>query len=240
MIETRIKQPGETLKLPLAFATGVALAELVDATCVSRGLVPGSQLVAHSAVLVAGAVAVEVMGGTDGERYLVTVRVRDASDQVLESEIEVAVIEAGWQLPDGGAPYLSIIEFVERFGLEEVVRMTDSDGSGRIDRAMLVRALGDAQAQADAYISAVYRVPLSQIPSIVAMTIADLARARLYPRGAPDGIDAASKAAIRFLERVESGKSRLGIPEAPTAAPSSNPVMFVPGRRAYPNGLDDF
>lgn len=240
MIETRLKQPGETLKLPIAFATGAALAELVDVTCVSRGLVPGSQLPAFSAELAAGAISAEVAGGTDGERYLVTVRGRDADDQVLESEIEVAVIEGGWHLPDGGAPYLSIIEFVERFGLEEVVRMTDADGSGRIDRAMLVRALSDAQAQADSYISALYRVPLSEVPPIVAMTIADLARARLYPRGAPEGIDAASKAAIRFLERVEGGKSRLGIPEMPASAPSSNPVMFVPGRRAYPNGLDDF
>ena len=76
-----------------------------------------------------------------------------------------------------------------------------------------------------------------------ATAIADLARARLYPRGAPEGVETAAKAATRTLERIASGALQLGLPAIetpPATAPSEAPVMILSGRRAYPDGLVDF
>ncbi|HEU4958968.1 MAG TPA: DUF1320 domain-containing protein [Sphingomonas sp.] len=240
MIATRLKQPGETLRFAPAFATTAALVQLVDVTVEARGLVPGAPACQAQGEIAGGVLELVVAGGGDGERYLVTARVDDADGQTLESELEIAVIESAWQLPDGGTPYLSIGDFVARFGLDEVVRMTDPDGSGRIDRDLLTNALADAQAIADAELAGRYAVPLATVPKVIELAIADIARARLYPQGAPDGVDRAAKAAARSLERIASGELTLGLPERPAEAASDTPVLIAPGRRVYRDGCGDW
>lgn len=118
--------------------------------------------------------------------------------------------------------------------------MTDSDGTGRIDRALLVNALGAVQAKADVYISARYKVPLDPVPEIVKVAIGDMARARLYPRGAPEGVSDDAKAAEKLLEKISDGRLPLPSAAALPQAASSAPILVSPGRRQYPNGLQDY
>src|SRR5205085_2576429 len=153
-----VKQPSELLKKGVAFATEAAIASIIDVSAAKRGLVVGSAGLIVAGELVAGMLFVSMSGGTDGESYLVTAKATDADGQDLEAEIELTVIDGAWTMPDGGDGYVSISAFVEKFGLEEVVRMTDTQGDGRIDRAYLINALSDAQATADAEISARYSV----------------------------------------------------------------------------------
>lgn len=238
-----VKQPGEDLRHAVQAA---GLAPFTDAAIVAitpRGLVAGGAELVATVAIVAGLVQARLTGGADGERYLVTIRATDHYGSVVESEVEVVVIDAAWSTPDGGAAYLSISAFIQRFGLDETVRMTDANGSGRIDRGLLVDALTDAQAIAESELAGRYALPLATVPRIVAMAIADLARARLYPRGAPEGVETAAKAATRTLERIASGALQLGLPAIetpPATAPSEAPVMILSGRRAYPDGLVDF
>ena len=231
-----VKQPSETLKRPLPFDGGAAAAQLLGLAAESRGLVAGSVALLVSGSIEAGALIVELSGGTDGERYLVTGRIEDAAGEIHEAELELAVIDGEWLMPDGGAPYLSISDFVDRYGLEETLRMTDS-GAGRIDRMLLTKALAAAQAIADVHISARYAVPLATVPEIVKLAIADMARARLYPRGAPDGIERPAKEALATLEKIGQGKLPLPSAAPIAAAPSSSPILIQPGRRQYPDGL---
>lgn len=242
MITTHIKQPREALELTPLFGNAKPLWELVDVAIEAKGLVPGAQMLTYEGQLANGVIRLLLTGGTDGERYLVTVRASDTEEAIFEAEMDVAVIEETWAMPDGGAPYVSIIDFVNRFGLDEVVRMTDASGSGRIDKQMLVNALVDAQAIADANLSGRYAVPLTTIPHIVVVAIADLARARLFPNGAPEGIATQAKSAERNLEQMKKGELPLGIPlaQVPPALDSDAPVKFFGGKRAYPNGLDDY
>lgn len=230
-----VKQPAEHLHPTLAFPTLSPVVAVLATTVVARGLVPGAPALTATPLLAAGLVSLTLAGGGDGERYLVTTRVEDELGEQLEQELEVAVIEAAWQLPDGGRPYVSIADFVERFTLDEVVRMTDADGSGRIDRAFLTRKLADAQAEVEAHLVGRYQLPLQVVPPIVALVIGDLARAKLYPRGAPEGVDTAAKTATGYLARIQSGAMPLGIPGPAAASPEQ--VLIAPGRTRY---TDDF
>lgn len=240
MISTQIKQPAETLKVAPAFDTRDPLIEVVSIVVAARGLVVGAPPITALGTVAGGIATISMVGGVDGERYLITVRATDAGGKLLESELEVAVVDATWQLPDGGAPYLSIGKFVDHFGLDEVVAMTDANGSGRIDRALLISALTGAQAIADSNIASRYSVPLETVPPIVELAIADIARARLYPRGAPDGVADAAKAAVRTLERIASGALPLGVAQPPAPVASDTPILTFGGNRAYPDNLVDF
>jgi phage gp36-like protein len=234
------KQPAEQLKRELAVPGAGPIAAIASVTAVSRQLVAGSAALGVSGSLTAGLLFVDLSGGTDGERYLVTARVTTAAGELREAELEVAVVDGAWAMPDGGAPYLSIKDFVDRFGLDEVVRMTDG-GDGRIDRALLVGALAAVQAITDAYLGTRFAVPLgpspSGVPEIVKTAIGDMARARLYPRGAPEGVSEAAKAALKILERISEGKLAMPTLQPAAAAPSSAaPILVSPGERLYPRG----
>lgn len=236
MIITIIKQPGEQLQEAAPFPAAVTVVQSVAA--MARGLVPGSAALTVVGVISSGQAIVTIGGGSDGERYLVTIRAGDAAGQVIEAEIEVVVIEGSWALPDGGAPYLTITAFVDRFGLDEVVRMTDGDGAGRIDRKLLIAALIDAQAVVDAHLAGRYALPLATTPPVIALAVADLARARLYPRGAPDGVGDAAKSALRMMERIQGGQMTLGVAAADVPATATEtPILISKGTRQYPNGL---
>ena len=238
-LETILKQPAERLRHVVRFRPGFVPTSALDAVAVPRGLVVGADDLDVEFDLIGGVFTVELSGGTDGESYLVTVKA-ESPVELDEAELEVVVIDAAWSMPDGGAAYLSIAEFVGRFGLPEVIRMTDGVGDGRIDRAMLVGALVNAQSVADAHICARYAVPLSDVPQIVKKIVGDLARAELYPSGAPDGVADQAKLSLRMLERIQSGAMPLALAEPPAEAVSETPVLISPGYRAYPDGLADY
>ncbi|WP_370175474.1 phage protein Gp36 family protein [Sphingobium abikonense] len=235
--ETILKQPAEELRPPITFNGVSTVTALHSVSAVAKGLVAGSAELGVVPQLFAGAVTLVISGGSDGERYLVTAIADDAEGDRAETELEIVVVDAAWAMPDGGAPYLPIAEFVQRFGLPEVTRATDADGSGRIDRAMLVNALVNAQATADAHLAARYAVPLGDVPLIIKKIVGDLAMAALYPAGAPDGIAAQAQASGRMLERIQSGAMPIPVATPPVEAVSDDQILIAPGRRAYPEGL---
>lgn len=239
-MQTLIKQPAETLKRQLAFPAAAVVAAIVSVAVEARGLVVGADPLTVSGEIVAGLLIVEMAGGSDGERYIITGRADTAAGETLEAEMEVAVLDAAWVMPDGGAPWLTIAEFVDMVGLEETVRMTDGDGSGRIDRALLVAALTAGQTTAELYVAARYQLPLDPAPNALKQIVADLARGRLYPRGAPEGVETAVKAAQRTLEQISQGKLPLPSSSPIASAPSEAPIVVSPGRRQYPDGLGDY
>lgn len=239
-VQALIKQPAEELQRAVAFDTQAAIAAIVDVAAVKRSLVVGSANLVVAGNLVAGKLIVTMSGGTDGESYLVTARADDADGQTLEAELDVAVIDAAWAMPDGGAGYLSIAEFVARFGLEEVVRMTDTAGTGRIDRAYLINAFVAIQSQIDVHLSASYAVPLATVPEVVKTAMADGARARLYHNGAPDGLAGQAALAMKLIERIGRGELPLPSAIAIEASSTATPIAVSPGSRQYPDGLADY
>ena len=232
-----VHQPGEVVDVGL----GVVAAQAGPIVQVARGLVAGSApLLVAATVPLDRTVELRVAGGTDGESYLLTTPLELADGSVREVEVEVTCIDGRWAMPDGGAPMLSIAEFVDIVGLEEAVRMTDADGSGRIDRRQLTAALVAAQGSVEAAIGGRYALPLASVPVVLKTTIADLARARLYVNGAPEGVGEAAKAATRFLDRIASGAGTLPGAGQADVAPSQDGVLVAPGSLAYPDKLAGF
>lgn len=228
-----VKQPSETRQISVAF--GVALSAVVSVVITSRGLVDGSVLPVASGQAVAGsAVTLLLAGGTDGERYQVTVRASTAAGETRERDVELAVIELGWELP-GAAPYLTPTALIERAGIDLVTRLTDEEGLGRIDPLRLANAVIDAAAEIDAHVGARYALPLSQAWPLLATIAYDLALARLWQaRGdAPDGITAAAATARAQLKLI--GDGRLAAPAGTTPAVAevqAAPVLFQPAATA--------
>lgn len=240
-MQSLIKQPAEELRRAVPFDTTAAIASITSVAAAKRNLVAGSANLILAGALTAGMLFVTFSGGTDGEHYLITARVADADGQDLEAELEVAVIDGTWTMPDGGDGYLSIAQFVGLVGLEETVRLTDTAGNGRIDRALLINALAAEQSLADAWLGRRYTVPLAApAPAIVKTAIGDKARVRLYSQGAPENLVTAAKEAQKLLEQIGAGKLPLPGLAAPAEAPSAAPIAVSPGTRRYPDGLAEY
>jgi phage gp36-like protein len=236
-----LKDVASPLSQLLAFASAVVT--ITNVVTVPLGLVPGAMPVTVVSAIEGGAVRLTITGGTDGERYTITVNALLAGAVPAARSIIVAPLDALWTMPDGSAGWLTIVEFAQKFGLDETIAATDSDGSGVIDRAFLVGALADAQAECEANVAARYALPMIYVPHILKTALADLARVRLYPRGIPETADTAAKAQRDLLKRVASGAINLpgvaGV-DVPVSVTTSDPIEFYSGGRTYADGLADY
>ena len=236
-----LKDSAANVIFPMAFGS---IAVSVDSVVIEpQGRVPGSAALTSSHMVSAGLVTLTLIGGSDGERYDVSVRVNHAGGGSSERRITVAVFDAAWAMEDGSPGWLTLTEFIAKLGLEETVTATDPDGSGVIDRIFLIGALRDAQAECEANVASRYALPLIHIPSMLKTAVADLARVRLYPRGLPDGADAAARAARANLTRIGSGAMNLpgvGGVAVEQVNNSADGISFTSGGRAYPGGLAEY
>lgn len=241
-----IKQPFEAITAPVPFTglpAGLVIASVTSVDIVARGRVaPVLALTSAGNTATATGIDVELVGGTDGERYLVTARGVDSDGHDLEAELEVAVVDLTWTAPDGTTAYVTIAQFVTRVTLDEAVRLTDENGTGRIDPERLVAALVDASAFADTYLSGKFATPVTPVPQLLTTIVIDLALSRLYRGALPDAVAAAKVDAMRLLRDIASGAATLpGAAVVEPAAVSSTPVLFeAPPRRFSRESLGGF
>ncbi|MEQ8747349.1 DUF1320 domain-containing protein [Pyruvatibacter sp.] len=119
--------------------------------------------------------------------------------------------------------YATKQDLIDRFGAEELEQLTDRDGTAdAIVDSVLTRALEDADAKINSYLSGHYTLPLSDPPDVLERTAADMARYYLYQDGAPEQVQKAFDHAIAYLRDVAAGKARLGDQDAPGDAPTSD------------------
>ena len=236
------KQPSEALIWEWDFGskTGEAIQSIAAVGVAARGRVAEAAALTVSDQGFDGQRArVQLEGGTDGESYLVTVRVVDAAGQEAELDAEFLVADLAWIAPDGTTAYLTIAEMVEEIGYEELVRLTDELGTRRIDKSRLIAAIMASQAEADGYLASRYTVPLAPpIPLLVKTAVKDRARFRLHRTEAPEGVRLAAAEALVTLKGLATGTMKLPQAETPPAT-SSDPVMYHTAGRTYPPGSLD-
>lgn len=111
--------------------------------------------------------------------------------------------------------YATLDQLVSLFGADEIRTLSDRQGTGELDEAVISDALERASSEVDSYLADRYATPLSDsdpIPPVVVSVAGDIARYRLT--GVADG-----KAGIP------------GLPPAGTETPGA--VLLEPGTRPW-------
>lgn len=118
-------------------------------------------------------------------------------------------------------PYLTAADFIDRFGLPELVQLTTPDpAAADYDPAVFDRAVADADAEIDSYLAARYPLPLAAVPPVLTRIAADITRYRLWNDQASDEVRTRYEDARRLLENLARGTVSLGLPAADAPRPS--------------------
>lgn len=131
--------------------------------------------------------------------------------------------------------YATLSDLIARFGEAELIQLTDRQGDGIVDQAVIDQALADAGAVIDGYLAGRYSLPLVSVPPILVGYACDLARARLYTDAAPEIVLKRESDALKFLALAAQGKINLG--SSPEPASDNSVQIASTDRRRYGIGL---
>lgn len=132
-------------------------------------------------------------------------------------------------------PYATQQDLVDRFGQEELVQLTDRTNFpvSTIDPVVVGRAVSDASALIDSYLTKVVKLPLAVVPEVLVKTTADIARYYLHGKAAEkDGpVARAYDEALAWLRDVSRGLVELSVGgETPAAAGGGSVKAVAPNR----------
>lgn len=122
--------------------------------------------------------------------------------------------------------YCTTQDIIDRFGEEELISLTDREGSSVIDQDVLDRALGDAAAEIDVYIAA-YQLPLKDLPPALVRVACDITRYHLYDDAATEAVQTRYDNALRFLRSVAKGEISLVKPTGETSEQDGDSVQYT-------------
>ncbi|MEM1055183.1 MAG: DUF1320 domain-containing protein [Bacteroidota bacterium] len=122
-------------------------------------------------------------------------------------------------------------QMIDLFGEDELILMTDGDGA--INQGALTAAMNAAQAEIDGYLAGIVALPLSSVPSALALHACNIAYWYLDVDNPTDGATTRYRAAVRFLERVQDGKAGLGLAADDTAVPTQGGVAVQAPPRVF-------
>jgi len=119
-------------------------------------------------------------------------------------------------------PYCTLEDILDSMDEDEVIGYTDDADTGSVNTEATDKAIAGADALIDAHIASKYGIPLSPVPDIINSLAVDIAIYKISSRrgGAPEGIRKKYEDAVKFLEKVSSGK--VHIPGAASAPITSS------------------
>lgn len=117
--------------------------------------------------------------------------------------------------------YASQQNLIDRFGEDELIQLTDRANTGLISSTVVARALADADAEINGYLSTRYTLPLSPVPAVLEKLACDIARYQLFENSVTEIVQERYENAVRFLKDVASGKVTLGV-DSNSAQPVTN------------------
>lgn len=117
--------------------------------------------------------------------------------------------------------YASQQNLTDRFGEDELIQLSDRANTGLINSTVVARALADADAEINGYLSTRYTLPLSSVPEVLVVIACNIARYRLDNRDPREDIVTRYKDAIKYLKDVASGEGSLGV-DSSNARPATN------------------
>ena len=133
--------------------------------------------------------------------------------------------------------YATLDQLVSLFGADEIRTLSDRQGTGELDEAVISDALERASSEVDSYLADRYATPLSgsdPIPPVVVSVTGDIARYRLTGGDIryTDPIRERYTKALNWLRDVADGQAGIpGLPPARTETPGA--VLLEPGTRPW-------
>ena len=123
--------------------------------------------------------------------------------------------------------YATLDQLVSLFGADEIRTLSDRQGTGELDEAVISDALERASSEVDSYLADRYATPLSgsdPIPPVVVSVTGDIRDT--------DPIRERYTKALNWLRDVADGKAGIpGLPPAGTETPGA--VLLEPGTRPW-------
>lgn len=101
--------------------------------------------------------------------------------------------------------YAALADLVERYGEDEILRLSDREGTGEINDDIVNKALEDATAEIDTYLSGRYNLPLSPVPKVIKRLACDIARYLLWEDRASEEVRKRYEDVKRMLEQMANG-----------------------------------
>jgi phage gp36-like protein len=137
--------------------------------------------------------------------------------------------------------YVTQADLEERFGVDEVLQLTDPTNVGVVNQSILARAISDASAVVDGYLRSAYSLPLASVPPELGRITGDLARYYLYNDRATQRVIDLRNEAVQWLRDVAAGRASLGVAMGEVTPPSavggarvsSAPRVFTPTTLAH-------
>jgi phage gp36-like protein len=131
--------------------------------------------------------------------------------------------------------YASREDMEARFGEREVIALTDRQGSGAVNEAVLSEALEAADDEINGYLRGRYGLPLPTVPRLITRLACDIARYRLCGAEVTETEPVRNryKDAVKLLESIAAGKISLGLDESGSVAPEPSGVGISTGPRTF-------
>lgn len=129
--------------------------------------------------------------------------------------------------------YCSAQHMIARFGLEELIQLTNQDniGATSIDQGVLSRAISDASGFIDGYLSGRYKIPLEIVPTVLVRIACDITRYFLYDDAVTERVQKNHDVAIKFLESAAKGIVSLGVDALGAKPQTTNSATMTSGGR---------
>ncbi|GLX85058.1 hypothetical protein tloyanaT_13100 [Thalassotalea loyana] len=120
--------------------------------------------------------------------------------------------------------YATVADLESRIGREELIILApDESDPNNYSQAVIVKALEDASAEIDTYISAVHPLPLQEPPLALIRRCCDIARYTLMDDQPTDAAEKRYDQAVSYLKDIAKGLVNLQINDS-TPAPTKSLV----------------
>jgi len=239
-----VKQPSEAsvYTLPLGNLGTAVITAIDSVTIAARGLVTEVTPLAYASATFSGSnVQMTLSGGTDGEVYLITVKVATDLAGTIEEEAELHVLDLSYAVPDDpGGVYLTPAGYVDRFGAEELILLTDQDQVGRADKGQLFAALRAATAEVDGYLAKRYLTPISPVPELIIDITAAITRYKLHGDAVPEVVERRYKDARAALTDLARGAMLLPSTTPKLSTTSGSPKVSAATKIFGDDSLEGF
>lgn len=139
--------------------------------------------------------------------------------------------------------YASQSDLVERFGADMLIDLSDraEPPAGVIDATTVAKALADADAMIDGFLSGRYQLPLATTPELVRDLAKTIAIYKLHRDAVSDKIRSDYSDAMKMLAQIASGAIRLNVAGVEPAGSGANGVRVNDRPRDFtPDNLRGF